>query len=70
MKSLMLAVILFAVASLMPANIVLADGGTLILGVEADQGRIDYSMNPSLVGTNTVSKQCGKIYLYPHDNCP
>jgi ABC-type transport system substrate-binding protein len=39
----------------MSANIVLADGGTLILGVEADQGRLDYSMNPSLAGTNTVT---------------
>jgi peptide/nickel transport system substrate-binding protein len=55
MKSRILAAILVAVASLFSANVVLADGGTLILGVETDQGRLDYSQNPSLAGTNTAT---------------
>ena len=55
MKSAILSGILLAMTILLPVNVVFADGGTLILGVEADQGRLDYSQNPSLAGTNTVT---------------
>ncbi|MGD9064126.1 MAG: ABC transporter substrate-binding protein, partial [Desulfobacterales bacterium] len=46
---------LIALLILLPIPGALADGGTLVLGMEADQGRLDYSQNPSLAGTNTVT---------------
>ena len=55
MKSAILSGILLAMLIALPANVAYADGGTLILGVETDQGRLDYSQNPSLAGTNTVT---------------
>lgn len=55
MNSRILAGILFAMATIFPVNIAIADGGTLIIGVETDQGRIDYSQNPTLVGANTAT---------------
>jgi len=55
MKSVILSGILLAMLIALPANVAYADGGTLILGVETDQGRLDYSQNPSLAGTNTVT---------------
>ncbi|CAB1079425.1 hypothetical protein JY97_12790 [Alkalispirochaeta odontotermitis] len=55
MKFTTLSRVLLAIIILLPMHSALADGGTLILGVEADQGRLDYSQNPSLAGTNTVT---------------
>ena len=69
MKSRILAGALLATTALFPVS-AFADGGTLIIGVEADQGKIDYSQNPSLQGTNTATLINEGLLIPDKNNAP
>jgi len=69
MKSRLLAGVLLATTALFPIS-AFADGGTLIIGVEADQGKVDYSQNPSLQGTNTATLINEGLLIPDENNSP
>lgn len=69
MKNRLLAGALLATTALFPIS-ALADGGTLVIGVEADQGKMDYSQNPSLQGTNTATLINEGLLIPDENNAP